>query len=1040
MRASLAVGLTLAMTFVGTCCVEAQSSAQVDFNFDVKPLLSDRCFKCHGPDAEHREADLRLDTKDGAYGLSAEDTPILKPGDASASELFRRITSTDPDVQMPPPDSNLKLSQDEIDLIGRWIKQGANWKQHWSFLPLERIPVARTKNTTWAKNEIDQFVLAGLEEAGIEPAPEASKEKWLRRVTFDLIGLPPTLEEIDAFLADESPQAYERVVDRLLASERFGERMAADWLDVARYSDTYGYQVDRDRFVWPWRDWVIRAFNSNMPYDDFITQQLAGDLLPDATDDQILATTFNRLHPQKVEGGSVPEEFRVEYVADRTQTMGTAVLGLTLECCRCHDHKYDPISTKEYYQFFAFFDKIDEAGLYSYFTPSVPTPTLRLTNDAAKKNIAAIEAQISAAEAALSKLTTSREEDFQKWLTEGRPKLVENRDAVKIDSLVPGQIQHLHFEDHKGGANASVEGKVGKAVRLSGDDGIGLKVGNFRRFDPFSISLWLQTPDVKERAVVFHRSRAWTDAGSRGYELLLEDGHLSFALIHFDPGNSIRVRSAEPLSVGNWQHLTMTYDGSSRASGIQLFLNGVPAKQTIVRDTLYKNITGGGGDNITIGERFRDRGFSGGLVDEFRVFSRQLSSLEASQLHDGEALASRLAEPVAELGPDELQKLREYYLSTVDPAAADARKLLREKREALSKAVDGLQEIMVMLDLNSPKRQTFLLGRGLYTNRKEAVGPETPQVFPKFPNEGPRNRLGLARWLTDPQNPLTARVAVNRLWQMAFGEGLVRTPEDFGSQGTLPTHPQLLDWLAGAFIAEGWDVKRTLKQMVLSATYRQSSASGNTDPQNLRLARSSAYRLPAEMLRDNALAVSGLLRNKIGGPPAKPYEVAVSFKPVGRDKGEGLYRRSVYTYWKRTGPAPVMRTLDAAKRDVCEVKRERTSSPLQALVMMNGPQFVEAARALAQRLIQKHGENDEASIVDMFRLLTSRRPDETEMSVLREFFETTHQEFVENPNQAQELLKVGDLAVDTKLPPAKLAALAVVANTLFSFDECVMKR
>jgi hypothetical protein len=1045
MRASLAAGLTLALMFVGTCCVEAQSSTKVDFNFAVKPLLSDRCFKCHGPDAEHREADLRLDTKDGAFGLSAEDTPILKPGDASASELFRRITSTDPDVQMPPPDSNLSLSKDEVDLIGRWIKQGAEWKQHWSFLPLQRIPVARTKNTNWAKNEIDQFVLAGLEEAGIEPARETTKEKWLRRVTFDLIGLPPTLEEIDAFLADESPHANERVVDRLLASERFGERMAADWLDVARYSDTYGYQVDRDRFVWPWRDWVIRAFNSNMPYDEFITQQLAGDLLPDATDDQILATTFNRLHPQKVEGGSVPEEFRVEYVADRTQTMGTAFLGLTLECCRCHDHKYDPISTKEYYQFFAFFDKIDEAGLYSYFTPSVPTPTLRLTNAATKKNIADIEVQISAAETALAKLTTSREEDFQKWLTEGRAKLAENRDAVKIGSLVPGQIQHLHFEDHKGGANASVEGKVGKAVRLSGDDGIGLKVGNFRRFDPFSISLWLQTPDLKERAVVFHRSRAWTDAGSRGYELLLENGHLSFALIHFDPGNSIRVRSAEPIPVGKWQHFTITYDGSSRANGIQLYLNGLPAKQTTVRDTLYKNITGGGGDNITIGERFRDRGFSRGLVDEFRVFSRQLSSLEAAHLHDGEALAIRLAEPAAALGPDALQKLRNYYFSTVDPAATDARKLLRKKREALSKAVDGLQEIMVMRDLDTRRlgvspRQTYLLGRGDYTNRKVSVEPLTPAVFPGLPKETHRNRLGLARWLTDPQNPLTARVAVNRLWQMTFGDGLVRTPEDFGSQGALPTHPLLLDWLAGAFIAEGWDVKRSLKRMVLSATYRQRSASGKTDPENLRLARSSVYRFPAEMLRDNALAVSGLLKNKIGGPPAKPYEVAVSFKPVGRDKGEGLYRRSVYTYWKRTGPAPVMRTLDASKRDVCRVKRERTSSPLQALVLMNGPQFVEASRALAQRLLQKHGQNTEAALVDMFRLLTSRRPEGKELAILRDFAATAQKTFEEDPNEAQQLLKVGDLAVDTKLPPARLAALAVVANTLFSYDECVMKR
>ena len=1080
-----------------------QSSGKVDFNFDIKPLLSDRCFKCHGPDAEHREADLRLDTKEGAFGLSAEDTPILKTGDVSASELFRRVSSTDPDVQMPPPDSKLSLSKEEVDLVRRWIEQGAEWKQHWSFLSLKRIPVARTKNLTWPKNEIDHFVLAQLEEAGLKPAKPATKEKWLRRVTFDLTGLPPTIEELDAFLADNTGKAYERVVDRLLASERFGERMAADWLDVARYSDTYGYQVDRDRFVWPWRDWVIRAFNSNMPYDDFITQQIAGDLLPDASDSQILATTFNRLHPQKVEGGSVPEEFRVEYVADRTQTMGTAFLGLTLECCRCHDHKYDPISTKEYYQFFAFFDKIDEAGLYSYFTPSVPTPTLRLTDYAKEKQIADLKKQIADARKLVNKemarLTKTKEPlnqfermledraqiaplrildasfprerpDFEKWLTAGG---LQAGQKDKKEIVPVGQIKHLTFDDHKGGANKSVEGKVGKAVRLSGDDGINVGVGNFRRSQPFSISLWLKTPDVKERAVVFHRSRAWTDAGSRGYELLIEDGRLSFALIHFDPGNSIRVRTVDQIPTDTWLHVTVTYDGSSQAAGIGFYLNGRFARRKIVRDNLYKNITGGGGDNITIGQRFRDRGFADGQVDEFRVFNRQLVSTEARFLHDGKSLTRYPAQELTfeklkglDRGPQSLlklaarSKLEFYYRLVVNPKLKETQQKLQKLRESLCKLQDGLQEIMVMRDLETgplgvSPRQTYLLGRGDYTNRKGPVQPLTPAVFPGLPEDAPRNRLGLAKWMTDPKNPLTARVAVNRFWQMCFGEGVVRTPEDFGSQGALPTHPQLLDWLAGAFIAEGWDVKWLLRQMVLSSTYRQSSTMRSDkstteilkgqkpqpiDPENRLLARASAYRLPAEMLRDNALAVSGLLRNKIGGPPAKPYEVAVSFKPVGRDKGEGLYRRSVYTYWKRTGPAPVMRTLDASKRDVCRVKRERTSSPLQALVLLNGPQFVEASRALAQKLIQKHGEDSKAALVEMFRLVTSRRPEGDELKILTEFLATTKKTFEENPQNAQELLRVGDFAVDAKIPAAKLAAMAIVANTILSYDECVMKR
>jgi len=1099
MRVRWFVLLTVIMAIPAARTGLAQSSGRVDFNFDIRPLLSDRCYKCHGPDAEHREAGLRLDTQEDAFGESSNETPVLKPGDVSASELFRRISSTDPDVRMPPPDSDLELSKGEINRIGQWIKQGAEWKQHWSFVPLERIPVAQTKNLTWAENQIDQFVLARLEKAGIVPAKEASRQKWLRRVTFDLTGLPPTLEELDAFHADRSPQARTTVVDRLLDSERFGERMAAGWLDVARYSDTYGYQVDRDRFVWPWRDWVIRAFNANMPYDKFIIQQLAGDLLPDATDDQILATTFNRLHPQKVEGGSVPEEFRVEYVADRTQTMGTAFLGLTLECCRCHDHKYDPISTREYYQFFAFFDKIDEAGLYSYFTPSVPTPTLRLVDETKKKQIIDLQKQIAEARKQLAeaqkpsgqleKLLAGTDPaaprlmpeagflrerpEFEKWLRAGGLQAVQNDRTENSGSVISGQIKHLTFEDHKGGANASVEGKVGTAVRLSGDDGIHVGAGNFRRSQPFSISLWMKTPDVKERAVVFHRSRAWTDAGSRGYELLIEDGHLSFALIHFDPGNSIRVRMTDQIPVDEWLHVAVTYNGSSRASGIRFYLNGQTAKQKIIRENLYRNITGGGGDNITIGERFRDRGFAGGFVDEFRVFDRQLISVEIGQLHSGTLLTRFPAEELTfenlkDLDGSQDSQLRFftraslelYYLLVVNPKLQEARQKLQKLREALCSLQDGLQEIMVMRDLQTgplevPPRQTYLLGRGDYTNRRDPVQPLTPAVFPGMADDAPRNRLGLAMWLTDPKNPLTARIAVNRFWQMCFGEGLVRTPEDFGSQGALPTHPQLLDWLAGTFIAEGWNVKWLLRQMVLSSTYRQSSAvrsdsstqgiprggkSPPVDPENRLLARSAAFRLPAEMLRDNALAVSGLLKNRIGGPPAKPYEVAVSFKPVGRDKGDGLYRRSVYTYWKRTGPAPVMRTLDASKRDVCRVKRERTSSPLQALVLMNGPQFVEAARGLAQRLLQKHGEDTRAILVDMFRLLTSRQPEVRELAVLSEFAATAQQTFEEKPNEAQQLLKVGDLPVDTKLSASRLAAFAVVANTLFSYDECVMKR
>ncbi len=1005
----------------------AQAAEKVTFNRDIRPILSDRCFLCHGPDSATREADLRLDVEEEAYKALefGDGSHVIKPGDPQQSEVFLRISTDDPDIKMPPPESKIELTQPQVDLIRQWIQQGAEYEGHWAFIPPRKAELPVVKDQSWSHNEIDRFVLQQMEARNLTPNSQAAKEKLLRRVSFDLTGLPPTLEELDAFLADDSEKAYENAVDRLLASKAYGERMASDWLDVARYSDTYGYQVDRDRYVWPWRDWVVRAFNKNMPYDQFITEQLAGDLLSDATDDQILATTFNRLHPQKVEGGSTPEEFRIEYVTDRTQTFGTAFLGLTLECCRCHDHKFDPISQSEYYQFSAFFDNIDEAGLYSFFTPSVPTPTLLMANDSQKKTMDDLQAAILAEEAKLQEVANSQQAAFQTWLKE----------KPDESQTVQGEMAHLDFET-VGGLNKQVDGVFGKAAQLTGDDAIGTKVGNFNRSQPFSVSLWMNTPDVKDRAVVFHRSRAWTDAGSRGYQLLIEDGKLSASLIHFWPGNAIRVKTQNQIPTSQWQHVVMTYDGSSQAAGLKLYLDGNPVECEIVRDNLTKQITGGGGDNIAIGERFRDRGFTNGLVDEFRVYNRQLTQLEVALLN---------RRPDQQETPVQLEeeKTYEFYLSAFNEAYRAQLAAIQKKRTELNSLVDGIAEIMVMREMNS-KKPTYRLERGAYDARAEEVTAKTPEVFPPLADSQTPNRLALAKWLTSAEHPLTTRVAVNRIWQMLFGQGLVRTPEDFGSQGSLPTHPELLDWLAVDFMEHGWDTKRLLKQIVMSATYRQSSdvsaAALQADPENIWLSRAPNYRLPAEMLRDNALAVSGLLVQKLGGAPAKPYEVEVSFKPTGRSKGEGLYRRSLYTYWKRTGPAPVMMTLDASKRDVCRVKREQTSSPLQAFVMLNGPQFVEASRGLAQRLLQKNGDQTENSLIDLFRTLTSRKPTAEELSVLKELYESQHKLFTEHPEQAKDYLTVGDLKADENLDPTLLAAMTTVANALLNFDECVIKR
>jgi len=1018
--------------------------AGVDFNEQIRPILSDKCFFCHGPDPETREADLRLDVRQDAIDYLA-----IVPGEPDVSELIRRIEETDPELKMPPPHSKRSISPEEIALLKQWIAEEAPYQQHWSFNRLQPVEVPTEANSDWPAGEIDQFVLKRMREKGLEPSEPAQKAALLRRVTFDLTGLPPTLEELDNFLADESANAYEKVVDRLLASPAYGERMTAEWLDVARYSDTYGYQVDRDRYVWPWRDWVIRAFNANKPYDEFVTEQLAGDLLPNATDDQILATTFNRLHPQKVEGGSVPEEFRVEYVSDRTQTVATAFLGLTLECARCHTHKYDPLTQTEYYQLSSFFDNIDEAGLYSYFTNAVPTPTLLLASDEQKANMASLRAAIDERALALEELAKQTPPGFKQWWDEARPlkpepvSLTESTSAIPDPKLIPGRVAHLDFEDWKDSRNVAVPGVKGQAIKLTGDDAVNLEVGNFRRFQPFTVALWLQTPDVKERAVIYHRSRAWTDAASRGYELLIDDGRLAASLIHFWPGNALSVKTKEPLPTGEWLHVAVTYDGSMEAAGLRIWINGRPAELDVVRDELTKNITGGGGDNIAIGERFRDRGFKNGLVDEFQVFERELTPLEVRQLHDGSSLANLLQQPLESLSTENRELIEQYYRSNFSDAWKKKQTELQQARQKLCDLVDPIPEIMVMREKTEP-HQTYLLQRGVYDAKGDAVESAVPAALHPFPEEAPANRLGLARWLMSRENPLTARVTVNRYWQMLFGQGIVRTPEDFGSQGAVPSHPQLLDWLALDFMNHGWDLKRLMKQIVMSSTYRQTSrvTAGDLakDPENIWLARYPAHRLPAEMLRDNALAVSGLLVDKIGGAPVMPYELEDSFKPPPRSKGEGLYRRSLYTYWKRTSPAPAMTTFDAAKRDVCQLKRDKTSSPLQAFIMLNGPQYVEAARGLAERTLKQHPDDVSAGITHMFRLLTAREPRPQERGVLTELHALNADHFAENPEAATQFLEIGDKEFDKTLNASQLAAMSVVASTLLNYDECMMQR
>ncbi len=979
------------------------------------------------------------------------------PGSLGRSKIFERIISDDPEFMMPPPESNLTLSEYEKALITRWIEQGAEWKPHWSFISPEKPDQPPVEDAAWPRNGIDHFVLARLEREGLNPSEEASKETLIRRVTFDLTGLPPTIAEIDAFLADDSPDAYEKVIDRLLASEAYGERMAAEWMDVARYADTHGYQADRERRMWPWRDWVIQAFNKNLPFDDFATWQLAGDLLPNATNTQRLATAFNRNHMQTEEGGSIEEEFRVEYVADRTQTTATAFLGLTMECARCHDHKYDPISQKEFYQFFSFFNNIDESGQTSHFTDAVPVPALLLLEEETTRALGDLKEQITAKEQELKTLANGARPDFDAWLSQQNAAafpptptrgLAAGYDFEEINN---GKIRNRIRPDRPGTTVYEPQiapGHAGNAMQFDGENGLQFDdVGVFTRADPFSLSLWMKATQWEEWNVLVHRTQAALDAGSRGYELSMQHDRLVAGLTHMWPQNAIRVITRDGLPLNEWVHVAMTYDGSSRAGGVTVYVDGKPAAVDVARDNLFKNITYERVDvKLTMGYRFRDTGFKDGLIDDFQVFDRALTAIEVAQLSGVDPLPALLKKT----NPTEAEResLFAYYLAHHRPDYARLQDELRALRRMQNETIAPAPEIMVMQEMATPRISHVLL-RGQYDNKGEQVEPGTPEQIMPFPDDLPKNRLGLAQWLTDPQNPLTARVAVNRFWQLYFGAGIVTTAEDFGNQGALPTHPQLLDWLAGVFVESGWDIKAMQRLIVTSATYRQASTASPDlmarDPQNQLLARGSSLRLSAEMIRDHALAAGGSLVRKVGGPSVKPYQPAGLWEEKSgaryvQDTGESLYRRSLYTYWKRTSPPPSMITFDAAERNRCVMRRQRTSTPMQALVLLNDPQFVEASRKIAERMLTEGGDTVDSRIAFAFRLLTSRLPRPEEVDVLKALYQEQKEAFSQDRAGALALLETGESPWDTRLDATELAASTILANTVMNFDEAVIKR
>ncbi len=875
-------------------------------------------------------------------------------------------------------------------------------------------------------------------------------------MTLDLTGLPPTPEEIEAFGADASPDAYEKVVDRLLASPRYGERMAADWLDIARFADTHGYQSDRYRAVWPYRDWVIKAFNENLPFDQFGTWQLAGDLLPNATREQRLATAFNRLHMQNEEGGIVEEEYRVAYNIDRVTTMGTAFLGLTFECSRCHDHKFDPISQRDFYSLFAFFQNVDESGQTSYFTDSTPVPTLLLPTAQQDEQLAELTRTVVEREEAVRSARVSDLANVLKWLDSrsGTPRASGCVASFALDEIKAGKVANGVDKAHPGNAQESpaiVESGSYKGAELDGENGFSFPgVGHFSRSDPFTLSIWLRQATLSPRAVVLHHSKAPIDAGSRGYELLLESGRVAFGLHHMWPGSSLKVVTKQVIPPAEWTHVAVAYDGSSRASGVTIYLDGKPVETEIVRDGLAKDITYGGGEpDLTIGHRFRDNGFKGGMVRDLKVFDRAITPLEAADLAGKPGLLEAWARPPGDLTPAQRDGLTAYYLSNEAPALKEARAALHAARRELARLIEPIPEIMVMRELATPK-PCYILKRGAYDAHGDRVTGDTPHFLPPMPVDLPKSRLGLARWLFSQQSPLTARVTVNRLWQQMFGRGIVETSDNFGSQGAAAdasgTARLARDRLSRPRVGREANAQADRARRDVSAVLQGRRRAPRRDPANQLLARGPSRRLTAEMLRDQALVDGGLLVEKLGGPSVKPYQpdglwdVATGKPRYDQSHGPDLYRRSLYSYWKRTVPPPAMVAFDAADRSYCTARRQSTSTPLQALALLNDVTMTESARMIGQRMLREGGDGLEARLAWGFELVTGRRPVERERVVLRRLYSEQHGAFAADPPAAAALLAVGESKPDPALDKIDLATTTVVAEALLSHDEAVMRR
>ncbi len=998
----------------------------VSYNRDIRPILSDKCFLCHGPDERMRDetGGLRLDLRDEAVAFEA-----IVPGDPDGSLLVDRITSERARTVMPPPHTNLALSEDEVALLTRWIAEGAPYEDHWSFVPPTR-PAVPDAGAGWARNDIDRFVHTRLDNGGLTPSPEADKATLLRRATLALTGLPPTPDEVDAFLADEREDAYEHAVDRLLASPRFGEHQSRYWLDAVRYADTHGLHLDNERNVWPYREWVIHALNENLPFDTFIEHQLAGDLLPEPTRDQLVASGFNRMNPTTGEGGAIDAEYLVKYAVDRVDTVSTVFLGMTVACAQCHDHKYDPVSQREFYQLYAYFNSTAEAAMDG--NAIAPPPSIRVLSDDQLAQVATLRERAESLETRIGQTVTA--------INYTEPDL----DALPAPEL---PAEFVWVEDDTP-AGASLQG--------NGQD------PHWR---------WVSAPDhpVHSGTRSAHREASGLNQHffiNAPEPLVIHAGDVLFAWVYLDPANPPEVVQLQ-FNSGNWNHRARWGVNKAHApeqSGAGNHEQGpLPATGEWVRlEVPAATVELNPGDRVH-GWAFTQFGGSvyydrAGVLtmhppDGLDKVSRNI--WEARAKDDPtvpDAIRQTLAIDPAERSAEQDRAVLDYYLRHAHAQTHERLAPLETERSQLLMQAEQIEQMapttLISRELDTP-RAAHVLNRGEYDQPGEQVQRGTPAALPPMPGDAPDNRLGFARWLTDPGHPLTARVAVNRIWQRYFGTGIVETPEDFGSQGAWPSHPELLDWLAVEFIESGWDVKHLHRLIVTSAAYRQSSrvtpALLERDPKNRLLARGPRFRLDAEVVRDQALFVSGLLVERVGGPSVRPYQPEGLWEAVGyessntvnfvRGNGDDLYRRSLYTFWKRTSPPPSLSMFDAPSRESCTVQRSRTNTPLQALVTLNDIQFVEAARLLAQRALHHAEDDTDAQLAYAFRLTTGRSPEPRELGVLRSIYDAQLAVFTADPDAAAALNAVGEAPRDDTLPPAELAAMTLVANTLLNLDE-----